>query len=134
MIRIFRFSVAAILSALILLNCFPIRTSAQRPQSRPSGNKSASSETATDDANQSEMRPIIEYYIADRGTLQRSFFVNNSDARRERFRKFYADALERIQKLNFDSMSQEGRVDYILFRSHLEHELRQLDIESKQMT
>ena len=91
------------------------------------------SETATDDANQSEMRPIIEYYIADRGTLQRSFFVNNSDARRERFRKFYADALERIQKLNFDSMSQEGKVDYILFRSHLEHELRQLDIEAKQM-
>jgi len=29
-------------------------------------------------------------------------------------------------------MSQEGKVDYILFRSDLEHELRQLDIEAKQ--
>ena len=29
-------------------------------------------------------------------------------------------------------MSQEGKVDYILFRSHLDHELRQLDIETKQ--
>ncbi|HEY6225639.1 MAG TPA: DUF885 domain-containing protein, partial [Verrucomicrobiae bacterium] len=78
------------------------------------------------------MRPIIEYYIADRGSLQRSFFVNNSPARRERFRKFYQDALDRIQKLNFDAMSEAGKVDYILFRNHLEHELRQLDIEEKQ--
>jgi len=84
------------------------------------------------DGSPSEMRPIIEYYVADRGSLQRSFFVNNSPARRERFRKFYSDALERIQKLNFDAMSEEGKVDYILFRNHLEHELRQLDIEAKQ--
>src|SRR5205807_5773173 len=116
-----------------LLNSFPVRTSAQRQPSRTTGNKPAAADAAADDASQSEMRPIIEYYIADRGSLQRSFFVNDSDARRERFRKFYADALERIQKLNFDSMSQEGKVDYILFRSHLEHELRQLDIEAKQM-
>jgi uncharacterized protein (DUF885 family) len=129
----FRCSAVVILSVFFLLNSFPIRTSAQR-QTRPSGNKTVATDVTTDDASQSEMRPIIEYYIADRGSLQRSFFVNNSDARRERFRKFYADALERIQKLNFDSMSQEGKVDYILFRSHLEHELRQLDIEAKQMT
>jgi len=85
------------------------------------------------DDSPSEMRPIIEYYVADRGSLQRSFFVNNSPARRERLHKFYSDALERIQKLNFEAMSQEGKVDYILFRNHLEHELRQLEIEAKQM-
>src|SRR5256884_4684540 len=85
-----------------------------------------------DDLAPSEMRALIEYYIADRGSLQRSFFVNSSPARRERFHKFYSDALERIQRLNFDGMSQEGKVDYILFRSHLEHELRQLDLEAKQ--
>ncbi|HMH42833.1 MAG TPA: hypothetical protein VK557_05080, partial [Pyrinomonadaceae bacterium] len=124
MTRIFRFAAVAILSAFLLLNSFPLRTSAQRQQSRPSANKPATSDALADDAGQSEMRPIIEYYIADRGSLQRSFFVNNSEARRERFRKFYSDALERIQKLNFDSMSQESKVDYILFRSHLEHELR----------
>src|SRR2546423_15406554 len=134
MSRIFRCSAVVILFVFFLLNSFPICTSAQRQQSRSSSNKTATSDATPDDASQSEMRPVIEYYIADRGTLQRSFFVNNSEARRERFRKFYADALERIQKLNFDSMSQEGKVDYILFRSHLEHELRQLDIEAKQMT
>ncbi|HKP38757.1 MAG TPA: DUF885 family protein [Pyrinomonadaceae bacterium] len=79
------------------------------------------------------MRPIIEYYVADRGSLSRSYPVASSAARRERFRKFYSDALERIQKLDFDTMSQDGKVDYILFRNHLEHELRQLDIEAKQI-
>src|SRR5687767_12245663 len=36
--------------------------------------------------------------------------------------------------MNFDSMSQDGKVDYILFRNHLEYELRQLDIQAKQLT
>ena len=83
-------------------------------------------------APESEMRAIIEYYVADRGSLIRSYPIATSPARRERFQKFYADALQRIQNLNFDSMSEEGKVDYLLFKNHLEHELRQLDIETKQ--
>ena len=79
------------------------------------------------------MRAIIEYYVVDRGSLQRSYPVASSPARRERFRKFYGDALERIRQLNFDAMSQGGKVDYVLFRTHLERELRQLDIEEKQL-
>src|SRR5215471_16958146 len=123
----------AIAIALLIPTAFEFRTSAQRA-SKPA-RTTAKDEPAADDIDngRSEMRPIIEYYLADRGSLQRSFFVNNSPARRERFRKFYQDALDRIQKLNFDGMSQEGKVDYILFRTHLEHELRQLDIEEKQL-
>jgi uncharacterized protein (DUF885 family) len=119
-----RLLVVAIAIALLIPTAFNFRTSAQRQKT------AAASETT--DNGTSEMRPIIEYYIADRGSLQRSFFVNNSPARRERFRKFFQDALDRIQKLNFDAMSEAGKVDYILFRNHLEHELRQLDIEEKQ--
>jgi uncharacterized protein (DUF885 family) len=124
--------IAISISALVLFAGFQIHTSAQRQTTRTTASKPAAPDVVPDSANQSEMRSIIEYYVADRGSLQRSFFVNNSPARRERFRKFYQDALDRIQQLNFDSMSQEGKVDYILFRSHLEHELRQLDIEAKQ--
>ncbi|HEY8203392.1 MAG TPA: DUF885 family protein [Pyrinomonadaceae bacterium] len=79
------------------------------------------------------MRPIIEYYVVDRGSLQRSYPVAGSPARRERFRKFYSDALQLLRQLDFDAMSEAGKVDYILFRNHLEHELRQLDIEEKQL-
>jgi hypothetical protein len=85
------------------------------------------------DPPDSEMRALIEYYVVDRASFLRSYPVPTSPARRERLRKFYADALERIKRLNFDSMNQEGKVDYVLFRKHLEYELRQLDIQARQL-
>jgi uncharacterized protein (DUF885 family) len=118
-------STTATIFALLLITCFVIQIPAQ---TRSKAAQDAGEVGSAD----SEMRPIIEYYVVDRGSLQRSYPVANSPARRERFRKFYGDALERIQKLNFDAMSQEGKVDYLLFKNHLEHELRQLDIEEKQ--
>lgn len=126
------FTFATIFAAVILAG-FLFESSAQKQRGASSLNKSSADTNAADDLSPSEMRPILEYYVVDRGSLQRSYPVAGSPARRERFRKFYSDALERIQKLNFDAMSQEGKVDYILFRTHLEHELRQLDIEEKQL-
>ena len=82
----------------------------------------------------SEMRAAIERYTVDRGSLARSYPVNMSPARRERFKKFYSDWLASLQKVDFDSMSQDGKVDYILFKNHLEYELRQIDIQAKQLS
>ncbi len=127
-----RLILVAILCTTFVLSSFQIRISAQRQPARNGASKPAMIDGIPEEANQSEMRQTIESYVADRGSLQRSFFVNNSPARRERFRKFYQDNLDKLQKMNFDAMSQEGKVDYILFRSDLEHELRQLDIEGKQ--
>lgn len=118
--------IAAILLGAILTAGAPFSTLGQR-QSSPGRT------AAAEDSSISEMRPILEYYVVDRGSLQRSYPVASSPARRERFRKFYGDALERIRQLNFDAMSQAGKVDYVLFRNHLERELRQLDIEEKQL-
>src|SRR5438552_15831831 len=138
-------SASAMICAFILIACFLMQSPAQTSRkaardttaTKTKTIKGSSGKEATDSSEastpESEMRPIIEYYVVDRGSLLRSYPVSSSPARRERFRKFYTDARERIQKLNFDSMSQEGKVDYILFRSHLEHELRQLDLEAKQM-
>ena len=116
--------IAAILLPAVLLGGLPTLAQRQRP---------AANISTAEDASASEMRPIIEYYVVDRGSLQRSYPVASSPARRERFRKFYGDALERIRQLNFDAMSQAGKVDYILFRNHLERELHQLNIEEKQV-
>lgn len=125
------------LSAFILITCFITQSPAQTSRKlapNTSATRIASGNEATEtNAPESEMRPVIEFYLVDRGSLLRSYPVATSTARRERFRKFYGDALDRIQKLNFDGMSQEGKVDYLLFRNHLEHELRQLDIEEKQL-
>jgi uncharacterized protein (DUF885 family) len=131
------------ITALILLLCFSIAGPAQTLSrsarihnpastiidSRPAG--------AIDPADlstpESEMRSLIERYTVDRGSLTRSFPVAISAARVARFRQFYSEWLAQIQKLNFDSMSQEGKVDYLLLRNHLEYEMRQLDIQGKQL-
>src|SRR5215210_7015819 len=81
----------------------------------------------------SETRSAIERYTADRGSLTRSYPVAVSKARRERFKKLYSDWLASLQTLDFDSMSEDGKIDYILFKNHLEYELRQLDIQSRQI-
>jgi uncharacterized protein (DUF885 family) len=80
------------------------------------------------------MRSAIEMYTVDRGSLSRSYPVAVSQGRRDRFKKFYSDWLASLQKLDFDSMSQDGKIDYILFKNHLEYELRQLDIQARQLS
>ncbi|HVS20500.1 MAG TPA: hypothetical protein VHD88_01565 [Pyrinomonadaceae bacterium] len=79
------------------------------------------------------MRGFIERYTVDRGSLTRSYPVSISPARAARFRQFYSDCLTQMQKLDFDAMSQAGKVDYLLLKNHLEYELRQLDIQAKQL-
>jgi len=86
------------------------------------------------DSPQSEMRGVIERYAADRGSLARFYSVEASSARQARMKQFYSDWLAALAKLNFDSMSQDGRIDYLLFRNHLDHELRQADIQAKALT
>src|SRR5689334_10428057 len=80
----------------------------------------------------SEMRAAIERYTADRGSLTRSYPVAISPARRARFKRLYEEWLASLKPIDFDSMSQDGKIDYLLFKNHLEYELRQLDIQAQQ--
>jgi hypothetical protein len=48
-----------------------------------------------------------------------------------RFKQFYSDWLALIGKMNFDTMGQDGRIDYVLFKYHLNHELQQLDVQAR---
>src|ERR1051325_5219420 len=123
-----------LVAVLIITGCFSIN-SAQSSKTngvKPKPTKAAPLSEPVEQ-NESEMRAAIERYTVDRGSLQRSFPVATSPARRERFRNLYNDRLASLQKLDFDSMSQDGKIDYILFRNHLEYELRQLDIQAKQL-
>ena len=83
------------------------------------------------DVRPSEMRGVIERYTADRGSLARFYSVEASSARQARMKQFYTNWLATLAKLDFDSMSQDGRIDYLLFKNHLDHELRQLDLQIK---
>lgn len=83
------------------------------------------------DRSSSEMRTTIERYTVDRDSLLRRYQVEVSPMRRERLASFYKESIVALSRLNFDSMSGEGRIDFLLFRNHLEHELRLLDLRTK---
>lgn len=132
-----RLLVIVALVAALGLSCLARTTPAlarQRAVSageKPKRVNDAAAELNDSDSRQSEMRGVIERYVADRGSLFRFFGVEASPARRMRLKKLYDEWLATISKLDFDSMSEDGRIDYILFKNHLDHELRQLDIQEK---
>src|ERR1700730_589047 len=132
---------APILIVVLVLTSFSIEAPAQTVLRN---SKKVSVERAKSDSNgipdltelktpESEMRAVIERYNVDRGSLTRSYPVVFSPARQARLRQFYADWLASIDKLDFDAMSQDGKVDYVLFKNHLEYELRQLEILTRQI-
>jgi uncharacterized protein (DUF885 family) len=127
-----------------LTACFvvkaPAQTSARNakpgaagPHKRPKPSDDNSFDAEETTSRESEMRPLIERYTVDRGSLTRSYPVSMSPARAARFRQLYSDWLAQLQKLNFDAMSQKGKVDYLLLKNHLEYETRQLEIQTKQL-
>jgi len=124
---------------VFLLIAFVVSTFISLPSSAQNGRGTKTtvakaSEDEPDSGPVSEMRAAIERYTVDRGSLTRSYTVSYSATRRDRFKKFYSDWLAYLQKQDFDSMSQDGKVDYLLFKNHLEYELRQLDIQARQLS
>jgi uncharacterized protein (DUF885 family) len=85
------------------------------------------------DYSKSEMRPVIERYVADHGSLSRSHPVESSPARGAAFKQFYSDWLALIGKMNFDAMSQDGKVDYVLFKFHVGREQQRLEIQNRSL-
>jgi uncharacterized protein (DUF885 family) len=77
------------------------------------------------------MRPLMEDFSADSRNLKRFYNLDNSPERRERLKKFYAEWLTRLNGLNFDSLGEDGQIDYVVFRRGLEHELTLLDLSAK---
>lgn len=83
------------------------------------------------DRSHSEMAAPIERFTADRATLVRTYPIAISEARRKRLEEFYREWTERAAHIDFDALSEDGRIDYVLFKNHLQHEVRQLDLDAK---
>jgi uncharacterized protein (DUF885 family) len=132
--------------ALLVVSCcyqliLPTVTFGQTAKSVKTGSVSSTDRKASEEAYlndfnppQSEMRGVIERYVADRGNLNRFYTVVNSKSRNNRLKQFFDEWLATLAKLNFDTMGEDGKIDYILFKNYLDHEMRQLDIQTKAYT
>ncbi len=78
--------------------------------------------------------PLMVQFRADRGSLERFYFVQNSPERRERLKVFYKDYLSTLEQLPFETMQASGRAEYVLMKRDLENELGMLNTEEKEIT
>ncbi|WP_080054893.1 DUF885 family protein [Spirosoma aerolatum] len=80
----------------------------------------------------SDVHHLLTQYDADYGSLSRFYTITGSPERRERFQKLHSEYLDKLQKLDFDRMTTDSRVDYLLFRRNLQQELYKLNQEAEE--
>ena len=84
-------------------------------------------------AQDSQMRSLVQKFSADRMSLLRSYDLPLSPIRMARLDRFYTDQLESLQHVNFDAMSEEDQVDYLLLKNRITADQHQLSIQKKQV-
>lgn len=79
----------------------------------------------------SELAMAVERYASDQSALNRRYDAGESPAQRTRMRQFFAGWRARLGELDFDKLSQEGKVDHVLLDNYLLHQLALLDRDEK---
>jgi hypothetical protein len=76
-----------------------------------------------------QLRQTIELFEADSSSLDRTYPLRLSLARQARLGEFYSQYLSLLDKLGgrFDQLSQAGKIDYLLLKSHIEHDVQNLE-------
>ena len=78
-----------------------------------------------------ELVNLIQTYQADRGALSRLYNNRLSAEYFARMEAFNQDYLKTLQAQNYDALSEDGKIDYVLFRNYLEKELATLDLDKR---
>jgi uncharacterized protein (DUF885 family) len=78
-----------------------------------------------------DLRDVVERFTADERALLRRYDVGYSAERRAVRRAFYTAWLARSDSVAFDSLNEGGKVDWLLLRGRLRHELSLLRQEDE---
>jgi len=80
----------------------------------------------------SELADVVNRYAVDRDALLRRYDAPDSPDRRARLRAFHEAWRTRLRALDFDRLSAEGKIDYVLLDRRVQHELALLDRDARQ--
>ncbi len=89
--------------------------------------KTPSASNPNIDASSSELRPYIERFSADQELLRRFYSIPFASQTRERIRKFYTEWQTELAGVDFDKLTEDARIDHILFHNYLDRQLSHLD-------
>ena len=148
-------SMAAILLCGYLISSPPAQArQGEREAASPSpdsqqGRREANPPQPDSDVFTNDMRGFIERYAVDRRTVNRYYGLESrefeaeresrgqrlaaemSPAYRARMKKLDGEWLDRLEKMDFEGMDEDGRIDFLLLKNYLAHDLRQLDIRAQ---
>ncbi|MCM0059522.1 MAG: DUF885 domain-containing protein [Algoriphagus sp.] len=82
-------------------------------------------------AHATELVSLIQTYQADRGALGRLYTHRLSSEYFSRMESFNKDYLKTLQAQNYAALSEDGKIDYQLFRNYLEKQLAELGLEKR---
>ena len=117
-------TIAILITAAPLLSAQAVRRPATTPYQAPDPREILGPAPA-------DLGPLLERYSRDLESLRRFYDVSLSPTTDRVMRQFYEAWRGSLQPIPFDRLPPEGRIDYLLFRNKLDHEIRQLDLNRK---
>jgi hypothetical protein len=90
---------------------------------------SAQNKTTPDGSDQ--LINTMHQYEVDVKALNRVYFVNASPEKRERYKRLANDYLSKISSVPFQSLTQEGKADFVLFKRDLDQDIYKADEDAK---
>ena len=95
----------------------------QPPQSQRDANLYAPDLAALAKPQSSELRELVERFMADRETLAKYYSVPGSMLQLRRFREFYQAWQAKLETMPYDQLGVEGRIDWHLMRLEMRYQL-----------
>lgn len=77
-----------------------------------------------------DMPNVMQNYYADVIALERVYIVKGSPEKRERYKKLSEDYLSKLKGIDFNSLPQECKADYVLFKRDLNEEVYRANKEA----
>ena len=117
---------------LLLLAMLPDATPAQEPDA--AWGEAVPVPSAVMATTTSEMRPVLERFTADRQLLLRRFTLPYSSARIDRLLRFYQEWQAQLEAMDFEALTVDGRIDYLLLDKELRYQVNLLLRETRLFT
>ncbi|MCC6425319.1 MAG: DUF885 family protein [Phycisphaerales bacterium] len=117
-------------------------TSAQQPSSvSPNSPSTASTPTARPSAQSARateaqvnlLPSFIQLYAEDASDISRFYNITWSESRFDRLNKLYTDRQAQLSAIDFDALSQDSRVDYLLMRNKLRNSIAYSQLDRRRL-
>ena len=85
------------------------------------------------ESSERTMPQVVTQFTADNKSLHGTYTISSSPVTMARFERFYNDELSRLATLDFNRLTQEDKVDYLLLKMHITDLLHQLAVQKQQV-